>query len=36
MIHRATHGQMHAALERIDGLDCVRKPAKLIRVEHFT
>jgi homoserine dehydrogenase len=36
MIHRATHGQMHAALRLIDALECVRKPAKLIRVEHFT
>ena len=36
MIHRATHGQMHTALERIDALACVRRPARLLRVEHFT
>lgn len=36
MIHRATHGQMHSALARINTLACVRRPARLLRVEHFT
>ena len=36
MIHRATHGQMHSALERIAALGCVARPPQMIRVEHFT
>lgn len=36
MIHEATNAQMNAALERIAALDCVKKPPRMIRVEHFT
>lgn len=36
MIHRATHGQMHQALESIGALACVARPPQMIRVEHFT
>ena len=35
MIHRASHAQMTAALKRIDALDCVKQPPRMIRVEHF-
>lgn len=35
MIHRATNAQMQAALEKIGGLDCVRRAPRMIRVEHF-
>ena len=35
MIHRATHGQMGLALERIGALECVRRVPRMIRVEHF-
>jgi homoserine dehydrogenase len=35
MIHRATNGQMQAALERIGALSCVKGPSRMIRVEHF-
>ena len=36
MIHKATNGQITAALKRIDALDCVKKPPRMIRVEHFS
>ena len=36
MIHRASNGQMQQALARIEALDCVQTPARLIRVEHFS
>jgi hypothetical protein len=36
MIHRATHGQMHSALQRIAALPCVSGTPQMIRVEHFT
>jgi homoserine dehydrogenase len=35
MIHRASHSQMKEALDRIRVLDCVKKPPRMIRVEHF-
>jgi homoserine dehydrogenase len=35
MIHRASHAQMSDALSRIRALDCVKKPPRMIRVEHF-
>lgn len=35
MIHRATNGQMQQAITRIEALACVRRPPRLIRVEHF-
>jgi homoserine dehydrogenase len=35
MIHEATNAQMNAALARIAALDCVKKPPRMIRVEHF-
>jgi homoserine dehydrogenase len=35
MIHKATNAQMTAALERISLLDCVKKPPRMLRVEHF-
>ncbi len=36
MIHEATHAQMKTALDRIAALDCVKKPPRMIRVEHFS
>jgi homoserine dehydrogenase len=36
MIHKATNGQMTAALERINQLECSKRPPRMIRVEHFT
>lgn len=36
MIHRATHGQITQALERIGALTCVKKTPRMIRVEHFS
>ena len=36
MVHDATHGQMRSALERINALDCVKKPAQMLRVENFS
>jgi len=36
MIHKATNGQITAALRQIDALECVKKPPRMIRVEHFT
>ncbi|MEQ1861586.1 MAG: homoserine dehydrogenase [Chthoniobacteraceae bacterium] len=35
MIHMATNAQITAALDRIGALDCVKKPPRMIRVEHF-
>jgi homoserine dehydrogenase len=35
MIHKATNGQMSAALARIGALTCVKKEPRMIRVEHF-
>ena len=35
MIHKATNGQMSAALARIGALACVKKEPRMIRVEHF-
>ena len=35
MIHKASNGQMSAALARIGALACVRKEPRMIRVEHF-
>ena len=35
MIHDATNAQMQAALARIAGLACVKKPPRMIRVETF-
>jgi homoserine dehydrogenase len=36
MVHDATHGQMRGALERINALTCVKKPAQMLRVENFS
>jgi len=36
MIHKASNGQMSSALSRIGALECVKKPPRMIRVEHFT
>jgi homoserine dehydrogenase len=36
MIHKATNGQMRAALAQIGKLACVKRPPRMIRVEHFT
>lgn len=36
MIHKASNGQITSALRRIDALECVKKPPRMIRVEHFT
>jgi homoserine dehydrogenase len=36
MIHKASNGQMTAALERINALECSKRPPRMIRVEHFT
>jgi homoserine dehydrogenase len=35
MIHKASNGQMSAALARIGALACVKKEPRMIRVEHF-
>jgi hypothetical protein len=35
MIHRASNGQMTAAIQRIADLACVKQQPQLIRVEHF-
>lgn len=35
VIHKATHGQMQAALEKIAVLPCVKKAPRMIRVETF-
>ncbi len=35
MIHKATNGQMAAALQRIGALACVKREPRMIRVEHF-
>jgi len=35
MIHKASNAQMRQALERIGKLACVKKPPRMIRVEHF-
>lgn len=35
MLHRATNAQIQKALDRIASLDCVKKPTRMIRVEHF-
>jgi len=35
VLHKATNGQMNAALERIAALDCVKKTPRMIRVENF-
>jgi homoserine dehydrogenase len=36
MIHRATNRQIQNALQRIGLLACVKKPPRMIRVEHFS
>jgi homoserine dehydrogenase len=36
MIHDANHAQMLAAISRIEKLECVKKPPKMIRVENFS
>ncbi len=36
MIHRASNAQIVTALERMAGLACVKKPPRMIRVEHFS
>jgi homoserine dehydrogenase len=35
VIHKATNGQMTAALEKIAALDCVKKTSRMMRVENF-
>ncbi|HYR57494.1 MAG TPA: homoserine dehydrogenase [Chthoniobacteraceae bacterium] len=35
VIHKATHGQMSSALEKIAALSCVKKAPRMIRVENF-
>ena len=35
VIHKATHGQMSLAMEKISALACVRKAPRMIRVENF-
>ena len=35
VLHKATNGQMNAALEKIGALDCVKKTPRMIRVENF-
>ena len=35
MLHRASNAQISDAIERISKLGCVRKPPRMIRVEHF-
>jgi homoserine dehydrogenase len=36
MIHTASNSQMRNAVERIDALSCVKRPPRMIRVEHFS
>jgi homoserine dehydrogenase len=36
MLHRATNAQIQGALDQIASLACVKKPTRMIRVEHFT
>jgi homoserine dehydrogenase len=36
MLHTATNKQITNALERISRLDCVKRPPRMIRVEHFS
>jgi len=36
MVHTATNGQMHTALEKITQLPCVKRPPRMIRVETFS
>lgn len=36
MLHTATHSQISQAIDRISKLDCVKRPPRMIRVEHFT
>jgi len=35
VLHKATNGQMNAALEKIGALECVKKTPRMIRVENF-
>ena len=35
MLHRATNAQIQGALDQIASLDCIKKPTRMIRVEHF-
>ncbi|MEP6672510.1 MAG: homoserine dehydrogenase [Chthoniobacter sp.] len=35
VLHKATHGQMNTALEKIGALECVKKTPRMIRVENF-
>lgn len=36
MIHTASNAQMRNAVEQIDALPCVKRPPRMIRVEHFS
>ncbi len=36
MIHRASNAQIQMALDRFGKLDCVKRPPRMIRVEHFS
>jgi homoserine dehydrogenase len=36
MLHTATNGQIVQALHHISSLDCVKRPPRMIRVEHFS
>lgn len=36
MLHTSTHSQVSQAIDRISKLDCVKRPPRMIRVEHFT
>jgi homoserine dehydrogenase len=36
MIHRASNTQIQTALDRVAKLACVKKPPRMIRVEHFS
>jgi homoserine dehydrogenase len=36
MIHRASNAQIQTALDRVAKLACVKKPPRMIRVEHFS
>jgi homoserine dehydrogenase len=35
VLHKATNGQINAALEKIGALECVKKAPRMIRVENF-
>ncbi|MDR3403627.1 MAG: homoserine dehydrogenase [Chthoniobacter sp.] len=35
VLHKATHGQINTALEKIGALECVKKTPRMIRVENF-